>query len=307
MIEHRHQHEQATGRVLAAALLLTAAILVFEAIAAVIAHSLALLADAGHMLTDVFALALAWFAVVQSRRPADSRRTYGYHRVGILAALVNATALVLIVVGIVYEAARRLGNPPQVQGGVVVLAALVAVAVNALIGVMLRRQQRNLNVRAALLHVVGDLVASAGVVVAGAVILLTGWAFVDAVISIAIAALIAWGALRIVLETVNVLMEGTPRGLDLQLVRAEMVGKGVVSVHDLHVWSVSPEHPALSAHVVVSDRSLADAEHLVRDLEQRLCDRFGIGHSTIQVESCHPCTEIAHGATDHNHPHPATL
>src|SRR5919198_1156568 len=281
MIEHRHQRELATGR--------------------------ALLADAGHMLTDVFALALAWFAVVQSRRPADSRRTYGYHRVGILAALVNATALVLIVLAIVYEAVRRLVTPQPVQGVVVVGAALIAVAANALIGVLLRRQQENLNVRAALLHVVGDLIASAGVVVAGAVILVTGWPYADPVISIAIAALIAWGALRIVLETVNVLMEGTPRGIDLELIRAEMVGNGVVSVHDLHVWSVSPEHPALSAHVVVSERSLADAEHLVRDLEQRLCDRFGIGHSTIQVESCHPCTEIAHGAADHNHPHPATL
>jgi cobalt-zinc-cadmium efflux system protein len=307
MIEHGHSHEQATGRVLLAALLLTAAILAFEAVAATIAHSLALLADAGHMLTDVFALGLAWFAVVQSRRPADSRRTYGYHRVGILAALINATALVLIVVGIVYEALRRLENPPAVQGAVVVVAALVAVGVNALIGSLLRGQRRNLNVRAALLHVVGDLVASAGVVLAGAIILLTGWTYADPAISIAIAALIAWGALRIVLETVNVLMEGTPRGIDLQQIRSEMVGHGVVSVHDLHVWSVSPEHPALSAHVVVSDRSLADAEHLVRDLEQRLCDRFGIGHSTIQVESCHPCTEIAHGATDHNHPHPATL
>jgi cobalt-zinc-cadmium efflux system protein len=307
MIDHGHSHEAATGRVLLAAALLTAAILVFEAVAAIIAHSLALLADAGHMLTDVFALGLAWFAVMQSRRPADSRRTYGYHRVGILAALINATALVLIVVAIVYEAARRLQHPPAVQGAVVIVAALVAIAMNALIGSLLRGQRRNLNVRAALLHVVGDLVASAGVVLAGAVILLTGWAYADPVISIAIAALIAWGALRIVVETVDVLMEGTPRGIDLHEVRSEMVGNGVVSVHDLHVWSVSPEHPALSAHVVVSDRSLADAEHLVRDLEQRLCDRFGIGHTTIQVESCHPCTEIAHGAADHNHPHPASL
>ena len=307
MIEHGHHHEHATGRVLAAALLMTAGILAFEAVAAGISHSLALLADAGHLLTDVFALGLAWFAVAQSRRPADSRRTYGYHWVGILAALLNATVLVLIVLGIVYEAVRRLQSPQPVQGAIVIVAALVAVAVNAFIGVLLRRQQRNLNVRAALLHVVGDLLASVGVVVAGAIIVVTGWTYADPAISVAIAALIAWGALRIVLETGNVLMEGTPRGIDLQLVRAEMVGQGVVSVHDLHVWSVSPEHPALSAHVVVSDRSLADAEHLVRELEQRLCDRFGIGHSTIQVESCHPCTEIAHGAADHNHPHPATL
>ena len=139
-------------------------------VAAGISHSLALLADAGHLLTDVFALGLAWFAVAQSRRPADSRRTYGYHRVGILAALLNATVLVLIVLGIVYEAVRRLQSPQPVQGAIVIVAALVAVAVNAFIGVLLRRQQRNLNVRAALLHVVGDLLASVGVVVAGAII-----------------------------------------------------------------------------------------------------------------------------------------
>ena len=307
MSAKQHSHGEASGRRLGAALALTAVILVVELAGGLVAHSLALLSDAGHMLTDVFALGLALFAIRQSHRPADARRTYGYHRVGILAALVNATTLALIVLAIVFEAARRFAQPQPVRGGVVVGVALTAIAVNAFVAMALRRQRSNLNVRAALLHVVGDLVASVGVVLAGALILLTGWTYADPLISVAISALIAWGALRIVLETVNVLMEGTPRGLDLQQVRTEMVGHGVVSVHDLHVWSVSPEHPALSAHVVVSDQSLADAEHLVRDLEQRLCDRFGIGHSTIQVESCHPCAEIGHGAGDHNHPHPATL
>jgi cobalt-zinc-cadmium efflux system protein len=303
-----HAHSHRSAGTLKVALALAGSILVLEVVAGLAAHSLALLSDAGHMLTDVFAIGLAWFAITQSHRPADARRTYGYHRVGILAALANGTALVLVVVGIVFEAARRLTTQPQpVEGGIVAGVALVAVAANAFIGLRLRDERHNLNVRAVLLHVFGDLAAAAAVVIAGLVILLTGWVYIDPLLSIAIAGLIAWGALRIVFETVNVLLEGTPAGIDLNRVTAEITRDGIVSVHDLHVWSISPEHPALSCHVVVHERSLAEAEHLIRDLEQRLCDRFGIGHTTIQVESCHPCTAIGHGAADHNHPHIAAL
>jgi cobalt-zinc-cadmium efflux system protein len=292
---------------LGVALALTVAILAVELAGGLLSHSLALLSDAGHVLTDVFALGLAWFAVVQSRRPPDARRTYGYHRVGILAALVNATTLVVIVVAIVYEAARRLVHPEPVQGGVVVASALFAIAINGFIGLRLRGHATNLNVRAALLHVTGDLVASVGVVVAGLVILLTGWLYIDPLLSIAISALIAWGALRILLESINVLLEGTPKGIDLDAVAAEISSVPGVKLHDLHIWSVAPEQMALSCHVVVEAASLAEAEHLVRGLEQRVCDRFGIGHTTIQVESCHPCVDVGHGAGQHNHPHPAQL
>ncbi|MEO8743941.1 MAG: cation diffusion facilitator family transporter [Candidatus Dormiibacterota bacterium] len=286
------------------ALALTCAILLVELTGALISHSLALLSDAGHVLTDVFALGLAWFAVEQSRRPADKRRTYGYHRVSILAALVNSVTLIVIVIAIGYEAIRRLANPEPVQGGVVIVTALIGIAVNAYIAFGLRGDRKSLNLRAALLHVLGDMVASAGVVVAGVVILLTGWLYVDPLVSLGIAVLIAAGAWRIVRETVNLLMEGTPREIDLAAVTTEINRTElVVGMHDLHVWALSSDETALSCHVVVGDCSLGDAEHVVRELEQRLCDRFAIGHTTIQVESCHPCGDINHGAGDHNHPH----
>jgi cobalt-zinc-cadmium efflux system protein len=271
----------------------------------IISHSLALLSDAGHILTDIFALGLAWFAVEQAKRPSDLRRSYGYHRVSILAAQINAGILLVIVVAIGYEALRRLASPQPVQGAIVIAAALVAIAVNVAVTLSLREHgSRNLNLRAAVLHVAGDLAGSVGVVVAGAVILLTGWLPIDPLLSLGIAVLIAIGAWRIVRETVNLLMEGTPAGIDITAVTGEIDGTAhVTQSHDLHVWALSSEEIALSCHVVIDDCSLGDAEHIVRGLEQRLCDRFAIGHTTIQIESCHPCGEIHHDAGAHNHPH----
>jgi len=298
------EHVSQTGARLRLALALTLAVLLIEFAGGLLSHSLALLSDAGHVLTDVFALGLAWFAVEQSKRPADQRRTYGYQRVSILAALLNAITLIVIVLAIGIEAVRRLMDPAPVQGGLVIATALVAIAINAFVILTLRGDGDNLNLRAAMLHVTGDVAASAGVVVAGAVILLTGWLPIDPLLSLAIAALIAYGAWGIVRETVNLLMEGTPRDVDLAAVRAEITGsKLVTGVHDLHVWALSSDQLALSCHIVIDDTSLGDAEHVVRDLESKLCDRFAIGHTTIQVESCHPCGEIHHGAGEHNHPH----
>lgn len=286
------------------ALALTCLVLVVELAGGLASHSLALLSDAGHVLTDVFALGLAWFAVAQANRPADQSRSYGYHRVSILAALLNSIVLIGIVIAIGYEALRRLANPEPVQGGIVIVAALVGIAINTYVAFGLRGDTHNLNMRAALMHVTGDIGASIGVVVAGAVILLTGWLYIDPLLSLAIAVLIAFGAWRIVRETVNLLLEGTPREIDLAAVTAEITGTELVSgMHDLHVWALSSDEMALSVHVVVDDCPLREAEHVVRDLERRLCDRFSIGHTTIQVESCHPCGEINHGAGEHNHPH----
>ena len=286
------------------ALGLTLAVLLIELAGGLLSHSLALLSDAGHVLTDVFALGLAWFAVEQAKRPADRRRSYGYQRVGILAALVNAITLIVIVIAIAFEAIQRLMAPEPVQGGIVIGTALLGIAINAFVIVSLRGEGQSLNFRAALLHVTGDVAASVGVVIAGVVILLTGWLYIDPLLSLAIAALIAFGAWGIVRETVNVLMEGTPRDADLPAITKEITGtKLVTAVHDLHVWALSSDEMALSCHIVIDDTSLGNAEHVVRDLESRLCDRFAIGHTTIQVESCHPCGEIHHGAGEHNHPH----
>jgi len=300
-----HHHSNLTGTALRQAFLLTAAILVIEAGAGWYSHSLALLADAGHILTDVVALGLAWFAVEQARRPADAVRTFGYHRVGILAAMANGAALILIVAAVAYEAARRFAHPEPVNGAVVVVAALIAIGVNGFIAVQLRGNEANLNVRAALLHVVGDLAASVGVVISGLVILLTGWLYADPLISLAVTVLIAWSAIRIVLDTMNILLEGVPKGIDLEQVRQQIEqAPGVTSVHDLHVWSLSGEQIALSCHVVVGEGlAAAEAEHLIRRVEQEICGRFGIGHTTIQVEACHPCDDFGHGVGDHNHPH----
>lgn len=309
MIAHdrAHQRGDLTGGKLRLAFLLTVVILVVEAVAGLFSHSLALLSDAGHILTDVVALGLAWFAVVQARRPADSSRTYGYHRVGILTAMVNGATLVVIVFAIAIEAVRRLAHPEPVQGPLVIGAALVAIAVNGFIGLSLRDSGENLNVRAAVLHVVGDLAASVGVVVAGLVIVLTGWLYVDPLLSLAIAALIAWSALKLVSDTVQILLEGIPKGIDLDEVRRSIAHiEGVVSVHDLHVWTLSPGQLALSSHILVGeDQSAIDVEHLIRRIEQEVCGRFGIGHTTLQPESCHPCQDgLSHGAGAHNHPHP---
>jgi cobalt-zinc-cadmium efflux system protein len=292
------------GASLKTALALTAVILLVEFTGGLVSHSLALLSDAGHVLTDVFALGLAWFAIEQSKRPADKRRSYGYQRVSILAALVNSVTLIVIVIAIAYEAVRRLASPEPVQGWVVIVTAVIGIAVNSFVIFGLRGETKSLNMRAAFLHLAGDIGASIGVVVAGVVILLTGWLYIDPILSLGIAALIAYGAWRIVRETVNLLMEGTPPDINLSAVSDEITHTDkVVSLHDLHVWALSSEDTALSVHVVVGDCPLGDAEHLVRDLEQRLCGRFDIGHTTIQVESCHPCGEIHHGAGEHNHPH----
>jgi cobalt-zinc-cadmium efflux system protein len=301
-----HDHAPTGGR-LRLALGLTIVVLVVEVLAGLASHSLALLSDAGHLVTDVLALGLAWFAVEQAARPADSRRTYGYHRVGILAALVTGVLLVAVVAGIAFEAVRRLRHPEPVQGELVVAAALVALAVNAFVALRLRHADHDLNVRAALLHVLGDLAAAAAVVVAGAVIVLTGWLPVDPLLSLAIAVLVAVGVVTVIRTTVHVLLEGTPAGLDLAAVRQAIESDaGVESVHDLHVWSLSAGAALLSCHVVVRDELMADAEHRMRDLELQLCRRFGIGHTTIQLERCHPCgDEGEHAPGEHNHPHPA--
>lgn len=294
------------SRALAQGLVLTLAVLAVEVVAGLLSHSLALLADAGHLLTDVFALGLAWFAVVQARRPADDRRTYGYHRASILAALANAVVLILVVLAIAYEAYRRLGHPVAVQGLVMLVSAMVAVAANAFIASRLHGHQSDMSIRAAALHVTGDLAASAGVVVAALVILATGWAYADPLISLAVGGLITWSALRICLDTLHILLEGTPKGLDLSALRADLeAAPGIIEVHDLHVWALSAQELALSCHVVLGEAlSASQGEHLVRDLEDRVCARFGIGHTTIQVETCHPCAEGGmHRSGLHNHPH----
>lgn len=276
------------------AFLLTALILVVELTGGVLSHSLALLSDAGHVLTDIFALGLAWFATVQADRPADASKTYGYHRTGILTALVNAAILIVIVGAIAYEAAQRFQHSQTVTPWLMLVAAAVGIVVNLYIGLGLRQEGgENLNIRAATLHVFGDVAASIAVIIGALVIALTHWYPADPLISLAIAALIAWGAWRILRETVDILMESAPRGLNLaQMVRDMVKEPGVQDVHDLHVWSVAGGMHALSAHVQVDDRPVSECDQILGTLNRLLQQKYNIDHTTIQFE-CAGC------ASDH--------
>ena len=276
-----------TGRRLRTAFLLTAIILAVELAGGIASHSLALLSDAGHVLTDIFALGLAWFATAQAERPADASRTYGYHRTGILAALANAVTLILIVLFIVYEAIGRFQHAEKVQPGLMFVSAAVGIAVNLYIAFGFRKEGGdNLNVRAAMLHVLGDIGASVGVIVGGLVILATGWYAADPLISLLIAVLIARGAWSILGETVGILMEATPAGLDVaQLARDVVAVPRVTDVHDLHVWSIAGGMTALSAHVQVADDcALSSCDALLGQIDRLLAERYKVGHSTIQFE-----------------------
>ena len=289
-MSHDHGHDYAhgmTGKRLRTAFLLTAIILVVELAGGIASHSLALLSDAGHVLTDIFALGLAWFATAQAERPADASRTYGYHRTGILAALANAVTLILIVLFIVYEAIGRFQHAEKVQPGLMFVSAAVGIAVNLYIAFGFRKEGGdNLNVRAAMLHVLGDIGASVGVIVGGLVILATGWYAADPLISLLIAVLIARGAWSILGEAVEILMEATPAGLDVaQLARDVVAVPRVTDVHDLHVWSIAGGMTALSAHVQVADDcALSSCDALLGQIDRLLADRYKVAHSTIQFE-----------------------
>jgi cobalt-zinc-cadmium efflux system protein len=281
-----HSHAL-TREALRLGFLLTAAILVVEVVGGLLSHSLALLSDAGHVLTDVIALGLAWFAAAQAERPANERRTFGYHRVGILVALFNGLTLVVIALVIAFEAWQRLQTPEAVQPGIMVGAALVAIAVNLFIARRLHGGgAENLNARAALLHAIGDIGASAAVVVGAVVIALTGATWVDPIVSVAIAALIAFSALRLIVETVNILMESTPADISTEAVARDICKTpGVRAVHDLHVWTITSGMRALSCHAVIDDIPPSASAGILDRVTAMLQREYRIGHTTIQFES----------------------
>ena len=305
----RGDREDTMGGRLRTAFLLTIVILAIEIAGGALARSLSLFADAGHVLTDLVALGLAWFAQAQAARPSDASRTYGYHRTGILAALANAVTLIVILIGIVFEAARRLQHPQAVTPWVMFLAAGVGIVVNTYIGLGLRGSGEDLNIRAAVWHVFGDIGASVAVIIGAGVIALTRWYPADPLISLIIAGLIAKGAWDLVRETVDILMEGAPRNLDLaQMVRDMMRIPAVQDVHDLHVWSIAGGMPVLTAHVqVAQDCSLSACEETLVELNRMLRREYGIAHTTIQFEcaGCDPnhlyCDLKPGGAAAHDH------
>lgn len=292
---HTHDRLQSgdvTGRRLGWSVLLTVAFVVGEATAGYWANSLALLADAGHNFADALALALSWYTRRLSRRPADPRRTYGYHRAAILAALANAVSLVVLAFAIGWEAASRLLHPEPVSGGLMAGVALAAVVLNGVISLWLRAGSRNdLNVRSAYLHMLGDAVSSVGVVVAGLIVAMTGWAAADPVVSFLIAGLILWSSRGIVAESVDVLLEAAPAGLDtVALGRAVGEITGIRGVHDLHVWTVGPGIIACSCHILVGEQTIREGQQFIRAVVALLKADFGVSHTTVQVEveGCDP-------------------
>ena len=290
---HGHSHSHGTGRVLRISLAVTAVYIALLVVAGIRAHSLALLSEAGHNLSDFLALLLSLAAVYLEGRPPSATKTYGYRRAGVLAALVNSLSLVVVSFFIFYEAVRRIQNPEHVHAGLMIWVAAAGVAMNGAIALLLWRSGRDVNVRSALLHEVGDTVSTAAVIVGGWVILWTGQYWIDSALSLGIGALILWSSFGIIRETLNILLEGTPRGMSLEEVElAVRAITGVSDVHDLHVWSIGSENHALSAHVKIADMPTSESDTILRELNEKLRQSFGIHHTTIQLE--HVVCETAH-------------
>ncbi len=263
---------------------------VAEVAAGIASGSLALLSDAGHLVTNSATLGLTWYAVSRSRRPAGARHTFGHHRGGIVAAAVNGAVLVVIAAVIAVNALTRLRHPALVAPVPVIVVGSFALLANSAIALVLRGAAGGLGVESALLHVLADVLTDAAVVVGALALLLFGWASADAVVSLLIAALVLVSALGLLREALHILNEGTPHDLDTEQVRARIAQlPGIDGVHDLHIWSLDREHRALSAHVIVGDRPLAEVTAMIRSVEVVLCEEFGIEHATVQPE-CPSCT-----------------
>ncbi len=276
-------------------------------IAGIKAKSLALLSEAGHNLSDFLALLLSWVAVYIQQRPPSSTKTFGYQRAGVLAAFVNSSSLVLITLLIFYEAVQRLYHPVEVQATLMMWVSLAGVILNGAIAWMLAQSRRDLNIRSAFLHEIGDTLATAAVILGGWIILETGYEWIDPVLSMIIGALILWSSYGIIRESLNILLEGTPRGMDLDTIAEEMRKiDGVNDVHDLHVWSIGSDQHALSAHVAISDIPPSESEGILGQIRACVAEKFHIYHTTIQFE--HAVCEVAHGCVipvsgTHKHVH----
>lgn len=289
MSEHTH-HGFVSGKRLIMAVALSATILVAELVGGFIANSLALISDSGHVFTDVIALSLSWFGVAQATRPASSRMTFGYHRVGILVALFNSTLIFLIALVIIYEAYQRLQSPEEVSSLLMFAVAFVGLLANVIVLFWLRGEaSHSLNIRSALLHAGGDALASVGVIAGGIIIYFTSWFWVDPIISIVIAVIIVVAGWSIAWEAISVMIESTPRGLNVdELVGSIKAMQGVQDVHDLHIWSLTPELHALSCHVRVDDAMLSEQGGLLGQMQEFLQHKYNICHTTIQLE-CSGC------------------
>jgi cobalt-zinc-cadmium efflux system protein len=290
---HAHAHTSTGGRKgLLIALFITFVMMIAEIIGGILSNSLALLSDAGHMFTDTLALALSFFAMKFADMPATDKRTFGFYRLEILAALLNGITLVLISLYIIYEAYQRILDPPPVQGTLMLVVAIIGLVANILGALFLiKHHETNLNIRGAFLHIIGDAVSSVGVIIGGVVIYYTGWFLIDPLLSIMIALGIIAGSYGLVTESVNILLESAPSHINIAAVAAEIAAvKGVREAYHVHVWTITSGVYALSAHVIVDDMPVSGSRELLDAIRTRLAERFKILHSTIQFE-CERCVE----------------
>jgi len=264
--------------------------MVAEVVGGILSNSLALLSDAGHMLVDALALGLALFAMTLARKPATATKTYGYHRAEIMAALANGTALVLVSIYIFYEAYQRFLDPSPINTPLMLLVATIGLAAN-LAGILLLRRasHENLNIKAAFWHVVGDTISSVGVIIAGAIIFFTGWRVADPIIATLIGVIILWGGLRVVRESVDILLEAVPKHVQMEeVVTTIKMVAGVEDVHDIHIWTITSGIYALSAHLRIEDQTVSRGAEVVAKVNRDLARHFNIRHTTLQLE-CESC------------------
>jgi cobalt-zinc-cadmium efflux system protein len=311
-----HMHggaSEKTKRILRISLLATLAYVGLTFVAGIRAHSLALISEAGHNISDFLALLLSFVAVYFQTRPATDQKTFGYQRAGVLAAFLNALTLVIIAIWIAIAAIHRLSEPVEVKPQLMMIVAAAGVLMNGVIAWLLWSASRDVNIRSTFIHMLGDTLSTAAVIAGGVAIVFTGHNWIDPVLSIFIAALILWSSLSIVRETLNILLEGTPRGCSLTEIRQSLVAiEGVEGVHDLHVWSLGSQTHALATHITIADIPPSKSASILEQVNGILRQRFRIYHSTVQFE-CVEC-EVAHGcapppelddesAHDHSHAH----
>ncbi|HSU59977.1 MAG TPA: cation diffusion facilitator family transporter [Bryobacteraceae bacterium] len=311
---HNHQHDRArkTGWILWISLAATLAFTGFEVFAGLRSQSLALLSDAGHNFTDAIALLLAAVGFYLQGKPANQVKTYGYQRAGVIAAFLNASTLIVISIAIFWEAAVRIVQPEPVNDRIMLWVAVLALFLNSVVMLGLNSgQKEDINIRAAFIHMLGDALGAVAIILGAIAIRFTGWTYIDPILSIAIGVLIIYTAWDIVRESLNILLEGSPRGVELANVTTAMSGiEGVLDVHDLHIWSLGARTHALSSHVLIDDMPPSASERILKRINSVLCG-FGIHHTTIQFEHM-PCVLSDNGcrmtadhseADDHGHQH----
>ncbi len=294
MHNHSHSHfgdlASKTTKRLALSLSLTAIFVVVEILAGIFGNSLALLTDAAHNFTDVIALGLSWYALRLAAQPANAGKTFGYHRVGILVALINSTTLILIAVGIFYEAWKRFISPPEVDSVILIAVGALAFIINLVTALMVKEgSEHDLNLRSAFLHLMGDVMSTLGAVIAGIVIAFTKWNWLDPLVSVLIGGFILYNAWGILKQTIHILLESTPENIDMtEMVAGIRKLDGVRDIHDLHVWSISENLRMLSAHVVVENISVGEGVTIQQNINDLLAHNYNIQHATLQME-CEGC------------------